>query len=202
MGERRMAVHIYSGRFFMRTGYLTYLLMAVNVVVFLMETVAGGSGKTSVARRFGAIYSGMPVRESWRYLTSMFVHFGGAHLICNVWALYCLGPGIEMIFGEKGFFFIYFISGLAGGLLTQLLWKIRRRNGISAGASGAVFGLLGAYLVAALYGFLTRAGLQNILLSIVINLVYGFLNRRINMAAHVGGFIAGLLTALVIALLV
>ena len=177
----------------MRSGYLTYILMAVNVVVFLMETAAGGSEKTSVARRFGALYSGMPARESWRYLTSMFVHFGGVHLICNIWALYCLGPGIETIFGEKGFLLIYFVSGLAGGLLTQLLWKM---------SSGAVFGLLGAYLVAAMYGFLTRAGLQNILLCIVINLVYGFLNRRINMTAHVGGFISGFLTALAIALLV
>ena len=186
----------------MRSGYLTYILMAVNVVVFLMETAAGGSEKTSVARRFGALYSGMPARESWRYLTSMFVHFGGVHLICNIWALYCLGPGIETIFGEKGFLLIYFVSGLAGGLLTQLLWKMRRRGGISAGASGAVFGLLGAYLVAAMYGFLTRAGIQNILLCIVINLVYGFLNRRINMTAHAGGFVGGFLTALAIALLV
>ena len=113
----------------MRSGYLTYILMAVNVVVFLMETAAGGSEKTSVARCFGALYSGMPARESWRYLTSMFVHFGGVHLICNIWALYCLGPGIETIFGEKGFLLIYFVSGLAGGLLTQLLWKMRNRRG-------------------------------------------------------------------------
>ncbi|MGN0273822.1 MAG: rhomboid family intramembrane serine protease [Chordicoccus sp.] len=186
----------------MRNGYLTYILMAVNVIVFLMETMAGGSEKTSVAKRFGAMYSGMPARESWRYLTSMFVHFGGVHLICNIWALYCLGPGIEVIFGEKGFLLIYFVSGLAGGLLTQLLWKMKNRRGISAGASGAVFGLLGAYLVAAMYGFLTRTGIQNILLCIVINLVYGFLNRRINMTAHAGGFAGGFLTALAIALLV
>ena len=180
----------------MRSGTISYIIIGINVLVFLMETVAGGSEKTAVARRFGAMYSGMPSSERWRYLTSVFVHFGPLHLLCNMYSLYNLGKGIEYVFGPAGFLIIYLLSGLCGSLLTEIIWKKSAKRSISAGASGAVFGLLGAYVLLGLSGRLTSAGMRSVLICLAINVLYGTSNRRINMAAHAGGFAGGFVSAL------
>ena len=178
----------------------TWILIGANIVMFIIEESQGGSTKKEVAMRFGAMYAPkLQGRELYRLITSMFLHFGVFHLFCNMWSLYNLGPIVELLFGPFYFLAIYFISGLCGNLLT---WAVEKKTGkyaISAGASGAVFGLLGAMLVLALLPSLRGYfSLRSILLTLVINVAYGVSNRSINMKAHAGGFIGGVISTVLI----
>lgn len=168
----------------------TLVLIAVNVILFLMETIAGGSNRTEVALQFGAQYTPY-VKEGqyYRLFTSMFLHFGVYHLLLNMYALSVLGPAVDYVCGPVRFLIIYLLAGVSGNVLTMFIEIKRGRYTISAGASGCVFGLLGAcfVLAAAGYGF----SMRSILTTLGINLVYGFSSRQINMAAHAGGFVGG-----------
>ena len=174
---------------FMRSGVTTTLIL-VNVVVFLLELKDGGSEKTEVAIKYGAQYSPY-VRQGqyYRLFTAMFLHFGIYHLLFNMYALSVIGPAVDYVCGTVRFLIIYLLSGLAGNVVTMVLDEQTGQRRISAGASGCVFGLLGACFVLAIagYGF----SLRSIMTTLLINLVYGFSSRRINMASHVGGFLAG-----------
>ena len=175
----------------------TYILIAANVVMFLVETMMGGSTNTDVAIRAGALYSPLVAQgEYWRLFTSMFLHFGMMHLLFNMYALYVAGRNVELVYGKWRFLIIYVGAGLMGNIATMLL---SRRAHLSVGASGAVFGLFGALLILAFrprHGWRIAPG--SILTTLGINLVYGFANPQINMRAHVGGLIGGALLALLL----
>ena len=169
------------------------IILAANVFLFIVETAQGGSENTRTAIRFGAQDVDLVDRgQYWRLFTSMFVHFGIFHLATNMYALYCLAPAMESFIGFFWFLLIYILSGLFGNILTYETEKKRRRNSLSAGASGAIFGLFGFNLALALIPQYSQlVSMSGILSSLGINLVYGIFNRRINMTAHVGGLIAG-----------
>jgi len=174
---------------FMRSG-VTMTLILVNIVMFLLEMKDGGSEKTEVAIKYGAQYSPY-VRQGqyYRLFTAMFLHFGIYHLLFNMYALSIIGPAVDYVCGTVRFLIIYILSGLAGNIATLYMDELSGQKRISAGASGCVFGLLGACLVLAIagYGF----SLRSIMTTLLINLVYGFSSRRINMVSHVGGFVSG-----------
>ena len=176
---------------------VTTVLILVNVVMFLLETKDGGSTNTSVALKYGAQYTPY-VRQGqyYRLFTAMFLHFGIYHLLFNMYALSVLGPAVDYVCGPAIYLIIYLVSGLAGNTVTMIADERRGKRSISAGASGCIFGLLGACLVLAVagYGFSVRS----IMTTLVINLVYGLSSKRINMMSHVGGFAGG---ALIMALI-
>ena len=177
---------------------ITVFLILLNVVLFVLETMDGGSTNMGVALRYGALYPPFVRQGQYhRYLSSMFLHFGIYHLLLNMYALSMLGPAVEHVCGPVNFLMVYLASGLAGNIATMIYYQNTGRDIVSAGASGCIFGLLGACFVFAVagYGF----SLRSIMVTIMINLIYGLLSRRINMVAHVGGFIDGaLVTALVL----
>jgi rhomboid protease GluP len=124
----------------------------------------------------------------------MFIHIGFLHLALNMLAVYYLGTAIERMFGSSRFLFIYLVAGL-GGSLASFATSVS----ISAGASGAIFGLFGAFLYFGLIHkrlFFQTVG-TSILLILAINLVIGLTIDQIDMAAHLGGLIAGFLAAAV-----
>jgi rhomboid protease GluP len=170
----------------------TYGLIGVNILVFIAESMRGGSTNTKVALKFGAQYTPYLEQGQWyRLCTAMFLHFGYLHLVCNMYSLYNLGPALEDFFGIPVFLFLYLFSGLAGNILTYVMEKRTGKRTISAGASGAVFGLLGSYLVFALWPGFGGVSLYGVLRVLLINAVYTFANRRINAMAHLGGLIGG-----------
>lgn len=180
---------------------VTTTLIVINVILFLLETKDGGSTKTSVALKYGAQYSPY-VRQGqyYRLFTAMFLHFGVYHLLFNMYALSVLGPSVDYVCGPVLYLVIYLGSGLCGNVLTLISDQRKEASALSAGASGCIFGLLGACLVLAIagYGF----SLRSILTTLAINLVYGLSSRRINMMAHVGGLVGGAcIMALILTLL-
>ena len=181
---------------------VTFGLIAVNVIVFVIETLAGGSTSLPVALRFGA----MTVRDLqrgqwWRLFTSMFVHFGFVHLICNMMSQYYLGEVLEksmgssIMSGSQFVFIVYICAGLLGNLLTWAVQQGQRQyNVVSAGASGAICGLLGVYVAMLMVPVLRDyMNVQGIIANVVLCLAPGMTNKSINMWAHLGGLIAGFL---------
>lgn len=133
--------------------------------------------------------------EWWRVLTAAFFHASAVgaiptHLLFNMWALWVLGPSVERQVGSVPFALLYLGSAAAGGATLLLL----RENAVAVGASGAIFGLFGAWLAGALrnrHTFVGRASLNQLLLLLGINLALPFLIPGIAWEAHVGGLVAG-----------
>ncbi len=175
---------------------VTYAIMAICVIVFLLMYVLGnGSEDIYTLVRFGAS-SDLLVKsgEYYRLFTSMFLHIGVIHLLCNMYSLYIIGREVESLFGKAKYLLIYIISGLCGSILSLAFYH----NTISAGASGAIFGLLGALLYFGYY-YRTYLGAKlrtSIIPVILVNLVIGFMTPSINNAAHVGGLVGGILLAM------
>lgn len=187
----------------------TYILLGVNVTVFLAMTAFGainglglnGSQDSRVLLIFGAMQNQLIAQgEFYRLLTSMFLHIGLIHLAFNSYALFILGQDVERLYGPVRFLLIYFLSGLGGSLASFVLGA----GGISAGASGAIFGLIGTeitffYLHRQTFGQRGQAQLRSLLMLAGINLVFGFTIPGINNLAHMGGLAFGALLGWILA---
>ena len=203
-GEGFRGVHRHTG-YAKQTGNMneilaspaTWILIGINIILFIVEERAGGSTDTEVALQFGAqTLPALRRKEYYRLFTAMFLHFGIMHLVCNMYSLYNLGPAIEWIYGWWRFLIIYLGAGICGNLLTWVVESKTGRNGISAGASGAIFGLMGAYIALALIPEIRdHLSIRSIVITLAINVIYGFSSRRINMTAHFGGLIGGFMIA-------
>ncbi|NOZ06520.1 MAG: rhomboid family intramembrane serine protease [Chloroflexi bacterium] len=171
----------------------TYILLAINVAVWLAMTAMGGSTNTGTLIRFGAKVNDLIVQgQYWRLLTSIFLHAGIAHLGFNMYALYVLGLEVERLYGHKRFLVLYFMAGLFGSVLS---FNFGAR--ISVGASGAIFGLAAALMAffarhREMFGRHGRQQLLNIAFIIAINLFIGFSLPGIDNLGHLGGLAAGL----------
>lgn len=181
------------------TPYATYALIAINVIVFiLMYLLGNGSEDTMTLLKFGALNKILVLAgDYYRLVTSAFLHIGFWHLVCNMYALYILGRDIESYFGTLKYLFIYLMSAIIGNLISLLFLG---DYVTSAGASGAVFGLMGALLY---FGYNYRVTLNNaitkqILPVIILNLAIGFAASGINNFAHIGGLIGGAMASMAV----
>ena len=177
---------------------VTYILIAINVIVFLLMYILGnGSEDVDTLVKFGANVSYYVKNgEIYRLITSAFIHIGLFHLVFNMYALYLIGSQIESFYGKTKYIIIYFFSAIIGNLLSVLFLG----NGISAGASGAIFGLFGALLY---FGYHYRVYLGTVIKSqiiplICLNLFLGFTLGGVDNAAHIGGLIAGYLVSMAV----
>ena len=172
---------------------VTWVLLGLIVAVFGIETLAGGSTDTEVLIRMGAKVTPLiAAGQYWRLLTSMFLHIGLLHLFFNAYALIVIGTELERILGWERFLAIYFLSGLFGSLASYAF-----SPNLAAGASGAIFGLIGALgaffaLHRQQLGTWGQRRLVNILVLIAINLFLGFTQPGIDNLAHLGGLVSGL----------
>ncbi|PAV29063.1 rhomboid family intramembrane serine protease [Virgibacillus profundi] len=177
--------------------FLIYLLLIVNVFMFFLLERNGDSQSIENLIEFGAKYNPAIIErgEWWRVISSMFLHIGFLHLFMNMLAVYYLGSLVERIYGSWRFLIIYFLAGIGGGLASFAF-----SSHVSAGASGALFGLFGALLFFGVIHkkvFFQTMG-KNILLLIGINIVFGFTIPQIDMGAHLGGLIAGFIASAII----
>ena len=180
---------------------VTWALLAVNILVWIATEIAGGSEDTQVLLDFGAMFGPIIANgEYWRLFTAMFLHVGLMHLLFNGLALLIFGQVVERTYGHLQFAIIYVLAGLAGSVASYLLSSIA----VGAGASGAIFGVLGAlaaFFVARrdILGEMGRQNLSGILIISGINLFFGFATPGIDNWAHMGGFVAGFALGLALA---
>ena len=185
-----------------RKPYLTWALLSVNLLLWLLVEMSGGSTNTGVLLKFGAMEAQhIAAGDYWRLFTATFLHSGLMHISFNCIALFIFGQQLEPIYGRGRFLAIYFIAGLAGSVTSYALSISAAPNTLGVGASGAIFGVLGG-LVAFYaihrdrFGEIGRQSLTGLLVIVAINVVFGFVVPGVDNFAHIGGFIAGLLIGL------
>jgi len=178
--------------------FFTNIFLALQILMFLLLELKGGSTNTDTLIQFGAkfnplIYEG----EWWRFVSPILLHIGFLHLLMNSFALFYIGPAVERAYGKWKFFFIYLVAGISGSIMSFAFSPF-----LSAGASGAIFGCFGALLYLGVYNrkvFFRTMG-SNLLIVVGINLALGFVIPNIDNAGHIGGLIGGFLAALIVQL--
>jgi rhomboid protease GluP len=184
--------------------FITYALIAINVAIFGIMLLFGVHWQSPGMHdliKWGADYGQYTTNgQPWRLFTACFLHIGVFHLFFNMWALFAIGPLMERLLGNIGFLLVYIASGFAGSILS-IQWNPMV---VSAGASGAIFGIFGAMLgflvlhyhsmPKPLYRHLWKSGLA----FLAFNLVFGSVIPGIDMAGHIGGAIAGFFAGMIL----
>lgn len=189
--ERRKVVAIRAKR-----PLVTYVLIAINIIVWILlnlYSLKSGKSYNELLNIFGAKVNIDIMRgQYWRFITPIFLHANITHLLINCYSLHAIGVTVERIYGQAKFIFVYLAAGIMGSLLS-FMFSINP----AVGASGAIFGLLGALLYFGVeYPKLFRAYFgHSIMTTIAINLVYGFMNAGIDNFGHIGGLIGGFLAS-------
>lgn len=170
--------------------YITYFLIAVNVIFYVVPMLLGSDVYQYIIDAYCIHGPSIRAGQYYRLLTGIFLHGNIVHLLFNCYALYVLGGQIESFFGKFKYIIIYLFSGLTGSLLSITL----SGNVGSIGASGAIFGLMGALLY---FGYHYRVYLGNVIKSqivplILLNLAIGFISSGIDNWGHIGGLIGGI----------
>lgn len=170
---------------------VTYALIIINVIVFLLSLFNESIIQMFAVNRFFIADLG----QYYRLFTGIFLHANFLHLIFNMYALYVIGMQLESFLGKGKYLAVYLLSGLGGSMLSIFF-----SNGYSVGASGAIFGLMGALLY---FGYHYRVYLDSVVKSqiiplIVLNLLIGFTSTGIDNWAHIGGLVGGILATMAV----
>ncbi|MFH1104242.1 MAG: rhomboid family intramembrane serine protease [Actinomycetota bacterium] len=176
-----------------RTAPVTYVLIAVNLAVFVIGQANGNLGDRMFVD--GAQYRPLiQAGEWWRLFTAMFLHANIAHIGFNMWALFLFGPALERRFGSVSFTALYLASGLGGGAMYHLVGRMEP----AIGASGAIFGLFGALIAATYRQRHTPAGravFSQLVMLLALNLAIPLIVPNVAWEAHLGGLVAGVAIA-------
>lgn len=188
-----------------RKPFVTWALLAAIALIWGAVELSGGSNDSATLIAFGAMQAGaIAAGDYWRLLTAMFLHSGVLHIGLNCVGLFILGTQAEKVYGHVRFTAIYLLSGLGASALSYALNLSRMENSVGVGASGAVFGLLGALAAFFLVnrdklGKMGRNSLTSILILAGVNLAFGLMIPGIDNYAHIGGFAAGAMLGLAFA---
>jgi rhomboid protease GluP len=184
-----------------RKAVIAYTLFAVNILIFILTEVSGGSMNELTMTAFGVKSNPhIDAGEIWRFVTPIFLHYGILHLAFNSYGLWILGPHVEKLYGSARFLLFYLLTGVGG--VAASYWY--HPYATSAGASGAIFGLLGILLVFSFRyrktvpAFFSKALGKGILLTLGINLAIGYMIPQVDNSAHLGGLVTGMLLAAVV----
>ena len=175
---------------------VTAVLMFVNIAVFVLMSLTGGSESIENLIRFGAMVNPL-VHEGgwWRIVTAAFIHIGFFHIMFNMYFLYNIGPLFEKLYGSVNFLIIYLLAGVMGNLFT---YAFGGANTVSAGASTSLYGMFGL-AIGLMLNYRDDAVLRGLGASfisiIAINLIYSLLAPGIGIQGHLGGFIGGIILA-------
>lgn len=180
---------------------VTLILLAVNVLVYLYVEFFGSSYDSDFMIKMGAVYDPLVLQnhEYYRLITHFFLHFGFDHLVNNMVSLLVLGYSFEIEMGRVRFIILYFLSGILAGITSIVYNMYIGQEAVSCGASGAIYGLMGALLIMLIVGSRGRSSSEvpRYLLYIGISIYSGMQDTSIDNAAHIGGFVAGALICLI-----
>ena len=178
-----------------RAEYVTIALVVANVITYLVLEWLGDTTNGFFMAEHGAMYPDF-IRinhEWWRIITAGFLHFGAVHLVNNMVILYCMGSRLERVTGHLKYFLIYLVSLIGAGLLSYGMMLRTGDYAVSAGASGAIFGVIGGFLwIVILHrGRFEQITTRGIMMMIVLTIYYGFSSAGIDNWGHIGGLLAG-----------
>lgn len=180
----------------------TVALIVINVAVFFILTMFGDTEDAVFMLQHGAMYEPNIIEghEYYRIFTCLFLHFGITHLLNNMVMLGALGWNLELEIGKIRFVIIYFASGIIGNIVSLFYDLTLEQPAVSAGASGAIFGLMGAllYVVIANRGRLGRLSGRGMLVMVALSLYFGLTSTGVDNLAHIGGVVSGFLLAVLL----
>ncbi|WP_235886131.1 rhomboid family intramembrane serine protease [Paenibacillus cymbidii] len=190
-----------SFREYVRRYPVTTLLLAIQIALYIATEVYGSSKDELTLEHFGALFrDGGSAPEWWRYIAPIFLHSGIEHLLFNSFALLVFAPPLERLFGPLRYAAFYLLTGIIGNIATDLFHS---EPYMAIGASGAIFGVYGAYIYIGLFKpeVLDIQSRKTMYTIVIIGIVFTFISRQVNVSAHLGGFVAGVALAAVMSLL-
>lgn len=191
-----------SFRSYLKLYPVTSALIALNIIYFIVVASTGDPNNGLHAINFGAFVTVPDVNpygmlEPWRYITSIFMHSGIEHLLYNMFALLVFAPPLERLLNSVRYAFYYLLCGIAGNGMSAAMNVIEGDPTwhIGVGASGAIYGIYGAFLYISLFrkSQLDESSRKTVYTILIFGVVYSFLVPRIDLWAHVGGALAGFL---------
>lgn len=178
------------------------IIVILNVLIFIITEVRGDTLDAYYMYECGGLFAPAikEEQEFYRLFTSMFLHFGMSHLSGNMIVLLLLGDNLERALGKIKYVLLYILSGLCAGGCSLMYNLANDSNAVCAGASGAIFGVIGAlvYVVLANKGKLEDLTGSRLLILVAYTLYTGFTSSGIDNAAHIGGLIVGFLLGIVL----
>ena len=185
-----------------RKPIITIILVSVNVLIFIWLSLFGMTEDAAYMLQHGAMYLPLVVEkgEYSRMFTCIFLHFGFQHLMNNMMMLFFLGSILEEELGWWRYGVLYIISGIGGNVLSALYDLRTGYYVVSAGASGAIFGIIGALFLIIIKnrGRIGNLSGRGMLFMVACSLYHGFTSTGIDNMAHIGGIITGFLVAVVL----
>lgn len=184
-----------------KRAYVTFALIAINISYFLFLEVAGSTESTSFMVSHGAMYAPLVLEEGeyYRLLTSVFMHFGINHIMNNMLILFILGDNLERALGHIKYLLFYLLCGVGANVVSMLVNLGSYREVVSAGASGAIFGVIGGLLYAVLInrGQLEDLSTRQLVIVIACSLYFGFTSTGVDNAAHIAGLLTGIVLGII-----
>lgn len=182
--------------------YSTILLAIINIVVFLVLEIIGDTEDAIFIEAYGGMYPD-DIRfgkEYWRFLTSGFLHFGAGHLMNNMVIFCCVGSRLERVIGHVKLFAIYIISTIGGSVVSYYMMLFSGNYAVSAGASGAVYGIIAGLLWAVIWhkGRLEDMTTKGLLFMLALSLYYGFSTIGVDNWGHIGGMVVGFFVSIIL----
>lgn len=175
-------------------------LLLINIIYFVFIEFVGSSDDISTMLKYGAAYTPLIIerQEYYRLFTSMFMHFGISHLANNMLVLYLLGDNLERALGPIKYLLLYLLSGLLANIIS-LFWNLGNNN-VSAGASGAIFGVIAGLLWCIIKnrGSLEDLNIKQITITLIFGIYYGFTSTGVDNIAHIGGAVSGFILAMLL----
>ena len=179
------------------------IIIAINVIVFLIMSIDGDPTDAYYLYEHGGIspYKFFKEFELGTLFTSMFIHAGIQHLVSNMLMLWLMGDVLEREFGKIYYSIVYMGSGIAAGLFSQVYHLMQgKEHLVSVGASGAIFGVIGAvvWILIRNKGHWNNISLKRLGIYLIISVIAGLNDTSIGMAAHISGFIAGFIICMIL----
>ncbi|MBT9776148.1 rhomboid family intramembrane serine protease [Clostridium sp. MCC353] len=182
--------------------YVNGAIIAVNVIYFLYLELAGSTDNLNFMVEHGAMYAPYVVeyKEYYRLFTSIFMHFGIDHILNNMVILFVLGDNLERALGKVKYLLFYIVCGVGANIISMQFNISQYRNVVSAGASGAIFGVIGGLLYAVVVnrGQLEDLSTRQLVMVIGCSLYFGFIGGGVDNAAHISGLILGILMSMIL----
>lgn len=181
--------------------WVNLLLVGSNILIFIVLEIFGNTEDSAYMLRSGAAYTPLILEGEWyRLITSMFLHFGIGHLLNNMVLLLFLGDTLEGMIGKWKYLLIYLGGGIIGNLFSLILDCRTGQMAVSAGASGAVFAVIGGILVILIRhkGRYYNMTASRVLFMMALSIYYGFQSTGVDNAAHVGGALGGIFLTLLL----
>lgn len=187
-------------RTYVRSYPITVALAVVIVLYFIFLLIQGDPNSGAVAVRYGGFIT-VPqldpfgLEQPWRYITSLFMHANFNHLLFNLFALVVFTPPLERLLKSWRYGLFFILCGIGGNFISGAISTMKNDPHLAVGASGAIYGIYGAYLFIALYRkqMLDEQSRKTILLIIVIGVLSSIVNIRVDFWGHIGGMLTGFL---------